>query len=161
MNLPSHPRPKITTIQFFCVPNYIMCVSFLASVQFSYLQEMPCTVVKVRGKSPFGGVRWFAVAKQQLLQYQRCALCPCAGVLGVTDREVRERLAAAALSPYLLVNIAVVCTTFGSSVCICMIIHPTHFPWRTRGSGGGGSSGWHPQAPAPACTLAAREGSWQ
>lgn len=47
-----------------------MYVSFLASVQFSYLQEMPCTILKVRGEWPLGRVCYFSVAKQQLLQYQ-------------------------------------------------------------------------------------------
>lgn len=49
--LPSEPGPQVTAIVLY-VPN---CVSFLASLQFSSLQEIPCTVAQVRGKRPFGG----------------------------------------------------------------------------------------------------------
>lgn len=82
MYVPFDPWPNITTIQFFFfffkyskLP--ITYVSFLASVQFGYLQEMPCTTVKVRGKWPFGRLCYFAAAKQQLLQYQDGVLSVC------------------------------------------------------------------------------------
>lgn len=157
MYLPSDPWPKITTIQFFCILNYIMCTSFLASIQFSYLQEMPCTAVKVRGKWPFGRVYCFAAAKQQLLQYQDAySVCVPTSSESQTGKCGRDSTAAA-VCPYLLINIAVVCSTRGSSMYICMIIHQIHFPWSTRENGKRGSSGWHPQTPAPTCTLAACE----
>lgn len=141
----------------FYIPNYIICISFLASVQFSYLQEMPCYHTAGKRKAAFWSCVLFRCGKAAASATSKCVFCLCANILRVTDREVWQRLTAAAVCPYLLINIAVVCTTFSSSVCICMIIHQIHFPWSTRGNGKRGSSGWHPQTPAPACMLASRE----
>lgn len=46
---------------------------------------------------------------------------------------------------------------FGSSMCMCMIIHQIHFPWSTAENSKRGRSYWHPQMPTPTCTLEARE----
>lgn len=152
MNLPSDPWPKITTIQFILHPKLhnVRFIFSFSSIQLSARNALYRSEGKRKVTFWLGAL--VRCGKAAASAISRCVSCPCANIPGVTDREVWERLAAAAVWPYLLINIAVVCTTFGSSMCICMIIHPIHFPWSTRESGEGGGSGWHPPTPAPACT---------
>lgn len=131
MYLPSDPWPRIITIQLFLCSK-LHNVRFIFSFRSVHLSSRNALY---RGEGKRRAAFWsralFHCGKAAASAASRRVFCPCANIPGATDGEVRERLAAAAVCPYLLINIAVACTTFGSSMCICMMIHQIHFPWST------------------------------
>lgn len=127
-----------------------MCVSFLASVQLSSRDALYRSEGKRR--VAFWSCVLFRCGKAAASAMSRCIFCPCQHPRSHRQGSVGETRCSCCLS--------LSADKYSSSLhhfwflmCICMIIHQNH----RREKGERGSSGWHPQTPAPACMLAACE----